>query len=231
MKENKNMSETKYLIYSLEDDEDISHIINVSLTKAGFEVASFNLSQKYLDALAVRKPDLSILDLMLPDIQGMDVLKKVRGQKIYDQMPIIILSAKNMLMDKVDGLDNGADDYVEKPFNILELISRINARLRNGKKEDTLSFGDLLLDKKRHQCFKNGLQLDLTNSEYEIIQLLLSKISYPVSREDICSALYGTEVAIETRAIDMHVAALRKKIGDSDGKVIRTVYGIGYQIG
>ncbi len=217
------------VIYSLEDDLDIQKIINVSLTKVGYEVHSFQTASSFIEAFYKKVPDMCLLDLMLPDASGMDVLKKIRSNELYDNVEIIIISAKRMTLDKIEGLDSGADDYIEKPFDILELISRVNARFRKAKTE--LVYNDIKLNESSHTVFKGEKELDLTNMEYNILRLLLMHKSSVIKREDINKALYQTDSTIESRSIDMHVASLRKKLDDKDGNIIKTVYGVGYIIG
>ncbi len=225
------MINQKDLIYSLEDDEAIGRIIRLSLQKAGYEVESFKDSKSFLKAFEEKRPALVILDLMLPDIQGMDVLRTIRSQADSSQVQVIILSAKRMTADKVEGLDQGADDYIEKPFDILELASRVNARLRRREAETVYLFGPLKLDDKKHRVFFDEKEIALTSTEFTILKVLLWKQGEPVSREVLEKETYETEEIFESRSIDMHIAAIRKKIGDSQGKIIRTIYGIGYQIG
>ncbi|MCI2069578.1 MAG: response regulator transcription factor [Bacilli bacterium] len=168
---------------------------------------------------------------MLPDIQGMDVLRMIRSEADSSQVQVIILSAKRMTADKVEGLDQGADDYIEKPFDILELASRVNARLRRREEETFYLFGPLKLDDKKHRFFFDEKEIALTSTEFSILKVLLAKQGEPVSREVLEKEAYAAEEIFESRSIDMHIASIRKKIGDSTGKIIHTVYGIGYQIG
>ena len=170
-----------------------------------------------------------LLDLMLPDGNGIDLLKRLRADRKNNSLKVVILSAKRMTMDKIEGLDSGADDYIEKPFDILELISRINARFRLDS--EALTFEDITLDATRHLAEKCGNDLNLTNTEFEILHLLLSNQGKAVTREEISRSIYNQDDTCESRAIDMHVAQLRKKINDRDSHIIRTIYGVGYIIG
>ncbi len=216
-------------IYSVEDDTDIAKIIYVSLSKAGYRVLSFPNTKEFWLKFKEEKPDLILLDLMLPDGNGMDVLRTIRADSLNNNVKVIILSAKRMTMDKVDGLDSGADDYIEKPFDILELISRVNARFRLD--HDNLIFQDIELDMNRHICLYQGTDINLTNTEFEILHLLMRNLSKAVSREEIFHKIYSQDEPIESRAIDMHVASLRKKLNDKGNHIIRTIYGVGYIIG
>ncbi len=217
------------VIYSLEDDLDIQKILNVSLKKVGYDVHSFSEASTFLEAFYSKTPDMCLLDIMLPDASGIDVLKHIRSNSLYDDVEIIIISAKRMTLDKIEGLDSGADDYIEKPFDILELISRINARFRKSKTE--LVYNDIKLNESSHCVYKGEREIDLTNMEYNILRLLLTHKACVIKREEINQALYQTDNTIESRSIDMHVASLRKKLNDKDGSIIKTVYGVGYIIG
>lgn len=217
------------VIYSLEDDLDIQKIINVSLTKVGYLVKSFTTIKEFLDAFYSSEPDMCLLDIMLEDGNGIDVLKKIRSNPIYDKIQIIIISAKRMTLDKIEGLDSGADDYIEKPFDILELISRVNARFRLQKNE--IIYKDIKLNENTHIAYRADQELDLTNMEFNILKYLLKNEGMVVSRENISKVLYQTDNTIESRTIDMHIASLRKKLKDKDSSIIKTVYGLGYIIG
>lgn len=220
----------KGLIYSLEDDGDISHIINVALSKASYEVSSFMTAASFYEAFNKRKPDLILLDLMLPDASGLDVLKRIRSDPKDDRIQIIILSAKRLVMDKVDGLDLGADDYIEKPFDILELISRVNSRFRRLAKPGKISYKGLTIDKAGHDFYLKGEKVFLTDSEFSLLFLLMSRLGEVITREDISLNLYEEEAVEESRAIDMHIASLRKKLGD-EAALIKTVRSLGYKLG
>ncbi len=217
------------VIYSLEDDYDIAKIIKVSLSKVGYEVHSFDNGKDFLTAFNEKKPDLCLLDLMLPDCSGMDILKKIRSESDNDDVKIIILSAKRMTMDKVEGLDSGADDYIEKPFDILELISRVNARFRHEK--EIFIHQNLIMDVKSHTVRQDGKEVNLTNTEFEILRLLLENPSSVIRREEINERVYQSSNSVESRSIDMHIASLRKKLQDKEGHLIRTIYGVGYILG
>lgn len=216
-------------IYSVEDDQDIAKIINVSLTKSGYQVYTFPDTKSFWEAFRKVKPDLILLDLMLPDGNGMDVLKTLRNSVENNDIKIIILSAKRMTMDKVEGLDCGADDYIEKPFDILELISRVNARFRLD--HEILSYHDISLDLNRHTCTYQGKSIDLTNTEFSILKLLLQNLGKAITRDEIYHKLYTENDMVESRAIDMHIASIRKKLNDKESHIIHTIYGVGYIIG
>ena len=218
-----------YLIYSVEDDKNISHLINVALSKQGYVVESFYDGESFLRRLNEQKPNLILLDMMLPNIQGGEILKAIRDNEENDDIQIIIVSANRMVMDKVDGLDLGADDYIEKPFDILELMSRVNSKARRFFKKQRIIRGNLILDIKKHEFYKDDVLIELTNKEFEIIELLMKKNGEVVSREELFNRIWGNDV-LESRTIDMHIKSLRQKINDTDGSVIKSVYGIGYKI-
>lgn len=216
-----------YLIYSVEDDKDIGHLIKVALSKQGFTVQSFTNGEDFFQAFAVKKPNMILLDMMLPGISGSEILKKIRVDHENDDIDIIIISANNMLMDKVDGLDLGADDYIEKPFDILELMSRVNAKARRHRRKRIITVGNIEINLDKYACTKDGEQISLTVKEFEIISLLFENKGRVVSREDIISKLWGTDAYFETRTVDMHIKSLRTKIGDD---IIITVRGVGYMV-
>ena len=219
-----------YLIYSVEDDKDIAHIINLTLSKAGYQIEVFNNGKDFLNALKKKKPNMVLLDMMLPDVSGQELIKKIRDNSQYDDMDVIIISANRMIIDKIDGLDLGADDYIEKPFDILELMSRINARVRRVRKSSKLEVGGIKLDLDKHICYKNGKLIKLTPREFDILSLILSKKGAIVKREEVLTKIWGTDVSLETRTIDMHINSIRKKIGDTNASVIVTLYGVGFKV-
>lgn len=217
-----------YIIYSVEDDKDISRIINLTLSKQGYEVSSFADASSFIEVFKEKKPNLILLDLMLPDGDGFDLIKEIRADKNNADIQIMIVSAKNQLIDKVDGLDFGADDYLEKPFDILELISRVNAKARRFESEQIIKVGDVSLDNNKHLAYLNNEELNLTNTEYSILLQLLKKAGTVVSRDDLLQLMWGTGKDYESRTIDVHIKSLRDKLKDS-GKKIVSVYGIGYR--
>lgn len=218
-----------YLIYSIEDDVDIAHIINVTLSKQGFEVKTFFDALSFYHAFKEKKPNLILLDMMLPDISGQEVLKEIRKESSNDEIPIIIISANNMVIDKVDGLDLGADDYIEKPFDLLELMSRVNVWVRKHKKSKMVMVKDVAIDVDKRECLKDGKSIELTEKEFDILLMLFQKQGGVLSREEILNKIWGANSILETRTIDMHIKSLRNKL-DDDGSFIKTVYGIGYKV-
>ncbi len=220
------------IIYSVEDDLDIARIINKTLTKQGYQVYSFQDGKSFINAFNKQKPDLVLLDLMLPDMNGNDIIKFIRNDIENNEVEIIIISAKRMLMDKVEGLDLGADDYLEKPFDLLELMSRVNARLRRHQNKNILIYNNLKVDLQKHLVFLNDKEIVCTNKEFDILTYLLQRKGQAVSRDDLLTFLWGDNNSdYESRTIDVHIKSLRAKLNDNDGSIIQTIYGIGYKIG
>ena len=219
-----------YLIYSVEDDKNIAHLLKVALSKQGYIVESFNDGESFIERFKEQKPNLILLDMMLPNIQGDEILKMIREDDENDDIQIIIVSANKMVMDKVDGLDLGADDYIEKPFDIMELISRVNSKARRFYKKQRLIRGNFILDSKKHEFYKDNELIELTNKEFQIMELLTKRNGEVVSREEIFNHIWGNNGVLESRTIDMHVKSLRSKINDEDGSIIKSVYGIGYKV-
>ena len=219
-----------YLIYSIEDDEDIAYIIKATLTKQGYDVVSFPDGESFLDTFKTKKPDMILLDMMLPKIQGKEILKLIRNDFSNNDIQIIIVSANGMTIDKVDGLDLGADDYIAKPFDLLELISRVNAKARRATQNKSLTFHDLILNPSSKTLYRDNESIDLTSLEYKLLVFLLKNKNRVVSKKEIALELYNDETKEESRTIGMLIKSIRKKIGDNDQKIIVSRYGIGYLI-
>lgn len=217
------------LIYSVEDDEDISLIINKTLTKQGFTVKSFENGKKILEQFKLETPDIVLLDLMLPDMSGSDIIKKIRLNQKYDNVHIIVVSAKHMTMDKVENLDLGADDYIEKPFDLLELMSRVEAHARRLRKSNLIKIGDIELDIAKRECIYQNKPVDLTVKEFDILLLLAKNAPNVLSRDQLFEEIWNTNQIVESRSLDMHIKTLRSKLND-DGKLIKSIYGIGYKL-
>ena len=219
-----------YLIYSIEDIEDIAYIIKATLTKQGFDVVSFPDGESFLETFKTKKPDMILLDMMLPKIQGKEILKLIRNDFSNNDIQIIIVSANGMTIDKVDGLDLGADDYIAKPFDLLELISRVNAKARRAIQNKSLAFHDLTLNPSSKTLYRDNERIDLTSLEYKLLVFLLKNKNRVVSKKEIALELYNDETKEESRTIGMLIKSIRKKIGDNDQKIIVSRYGIGYLI-
>lgn len=223
------MENNNFLIYSIEDDPNISHLINIALTKQGYTIKSFVKFSEFKEEFNKVKPNMVLLDLMLPEISGEEILKKIREKDEYDDIEIIIISAKNLTINKVDGLDLGADDYLSKPFDVLELISRVNARSRRHLKKKKSTIRGYYFDLKNKTLSKDGEEIKLTNGEATILFELFKHLGETVKREDLFIALWGEDTCYETRILDAHIKEIRRKLGD-DKDLIETVYGNGYKL-
>jgi len=215
------------LIYYLEDDVQISYIIEKTITNAGFDQKGFTKGKDFLEQVRKKTPDLVILDVMLPDISGLEVLAKLRTY--YKDLPVIMLSALDTEMDKVKALDLGADDYMSKPFGILELTARMNVHLRKSGARNLIEKGNVTIDKDKYKCFVDEKEVNLTTKEFDILFLLLKYDGKVVTRETLFNEIWQMDVSIETRTLDMHIKSLRDKLKDTDIE-IKTVRGVGYSI-
>ena len=217
------------LIYIVEDDESIREIETISLRNSGYEVCCFEDAGSFFEGLDKVLPDLLVLDIMLPDSDGNTMVKKLRRMPETKKLPIIMVTAKTSEMDLMRGLDNGADDYIKKPFSIMELISRVKALLRRTKaeREDVLHLGNVVLDNIRHRCEVHGETLELTFKEYELLKYLVINKGMVLSRDQIMLHVWGTEFEGESRTVDMHIKTLRQKLKDQ-GEHIKTVRNVGY---
>ena len=216
-------------IYFVEDDQAIGYVIEKTIEHAGLEGKGFRDGSSFQQAFLKDKPDLILLDLMLPDVSGMDLLKWIRS--LDQHTPVMVVSALQSEMDKVIALDQGADDYMTKPFGVLELTSRIQSKLRKQTDDRKYSLGNLLLDDKKHMLLINEDNVYLTNKEYAILKLLLKNQKNVVSKETIFKDVWETDFIGETRTLDMHIKALRNKLQDNEANVqITTIRGVGFQI-
>ncbi|MGL4949368.1 MAG: response regulator transcription factor, partial [Anaeroplasmataceae bacterium] len=206
--------------------KDISLIINKTLSKQGYEVRSFYNAKSFFEELENSLPDLILLDIMLPDLSGKEILTNLRADSKFDDIDVIIISANHMLMDKIDGLDLGADDYIEKPFDLLELMSRVNARLRRKKQTKKYTNSKIEINMDEFEFKYKGQVISLTNKEFEIMVLLLKNKGKVVSRDELLNSIWGTD-GIESRTVDMHIKSIRKK---TDEDIINTIYGVGYKV-
>lgn len=222
------------LIYCVEDDENIRELVGYALRSQDFEVETFADGKEFWKAVQQGVPALVLLDIMLPGESGTEILDKIRKDTQLRSLPVIMLTAKTSEYDIVRGLDGGADDYVCKPFGIVELISRIRSVLRRSKPQrresNMYSFGPVSLDGEKHVVTVNGEPCHLTVKEFELLRYLLVNIDIVLKREQIMEAVWGFTYEGESRTIDMHIKSLRQKLGDG-GHIIRTVRGVGYVIG
>ncbi len=219
-------------IYIVDDEPDILELVEVNLKKAGFSTKTFEDTSNLIHEIENNPPLLIILDLMLPYTDGLDICKYLKGNKDYQHIPIIILTARNEETDKVLGLELGADDYVTKPFSPRELTARVKAVLRRGTvpKEDIRSIGNLLtIDLNRHTVTVAGKRIELTGTELKILELLTSHPGWVFSRDQILDHLWGHEKIVIDRTVDVHINHLRKKMGKA-GDLIHNVRGVGYKL-
>ena len=222
------------MIYCVEDDQSIRELVVYALSSSGFAVRGFGEGESFFQALEMELPELVILDVMLPGEDGISLLKRLRAGAKTRQLPILLLTAKSSEYDKVLGLDSGADDYVTKPFGVMELISRVKALLRrsgrNKEPEHELAAGNLVLNEEKHQVRVEGREVQLTLKEFELLRYLLENRDLALSRNKILESVWGFDFEGETRTVDMHIKTLRQKLG-SAGSLILTVRGVGYKLG
>lgn len=220
------------MIFCVEDDASIRDLMQYTLNGAGFETQSFSCAEELYDALRSHTPDLILLDIMLPGENGLSVLKKLRAQSRTSDIPIIMATAKDAEYDKVIGLDSGADDYLTKPYGMMELISRVKAVLRRTTPKnaaDILQIGNLLLNRDTHTVHADGNKIVLTLKEYELLSIFMSNVGYVFTREQLLQGVWGADFAGETRTVDVHIGTLRTKLG-SCGDYIQTIRGVGYKM-
>ncbi|MCI7803427.1 MAG: response regulator transcription factor [Floccifex porci] len=217
------------LIYIVEDDDSISEIEMIALKNCNYDVKRFDRSSVFLKKLEETLPDLVLLDIMLPDENGYEVVKKIRKNPVWRKLPIIMVSAKSTEIDMVRGLDEGADDYIKKPFSIMELISRVKALLRRTQDKDPvlLKVNDITLDYTRHLVYVKDEPVELTYKEFELLRYLMINVEVVLSRDAIMRVVWDTDFEGESRTVDMHIKTLRQKLKES-GKNIKTIRNVGY---
>lgn len=222
---------TNNLIYIVEDDSSIRELEKYALLNSGFTVEGFDNSKELYNALGTNLPVLIILDIMLPGDDGLNILKKIRQTPNYKYIPVIMVTAKTSEIDAVKGLDMGADDYITKPFGVMELISRIKAVLRRTQtqKVNTVSLDEITIDEERHIVYINGEQVELTYKEYEILKLLIINKGIVLTRDRLMENIWGYDFEQGNRTVDVHIQSLRKKLGPS-GDHIKTIRHVGYKI-
>ena len=218
-------------IYLVEDDPDIREMETYALNSAGLSVTPFDSAAPFFDALQRSHPDLVLLDVMLPGTDGMQILKRLRDDPDTQAIPIILVTAKTSEADKVRGLDSGADDYLTKPFGVMEMVSRCKALLRRAHRQSAvLAFDSIELDDARHCVTVDGREVELTFKEYGLLKYLLQNCGTAVTRDRLMESVWGFAFTGETRTVDMHIKTLRKKLGEA-GQLIETVRNVGYKIG
>ncbi|MGI6168092.1 MAG: response regulator transcription factor [Christensenellales bacterium] len=222
-------------VFLVEDDENIRELIRYALGSSGFEAECFETGEAFWDHAQQHTPDLILLDIMLPGISGMDLLQRIRNDKQLSVVPVIFITAKGTEVDKVAGFEMGADDYIVKPFGVLELIARVKAVLRRGGKPVTgqrLQFKDIEMDSGSREVFKGGKKIELTLKEYDLLTCFLENKNRVLTREQLLEKIWGYDFTGETRTVDVHIKTLRQKIGDNSANpiYISTVRGIGYRL-
>lgn len=221
------------MIYCVEDDRSIRELIIYALKSNGYEAVGFDKAEPFYKELENKLPDLVLLDIMLPDEDGIEILKKLRASPKLRNIPVIILTAKSAEYDKVLGLDSGADDYITKPFGIMEFLSRVKAVLRrsgNVSNPSELSVGRITMYIDKHVVIADGKEVALTFKEFELLKYLMENAGIVLTRDKLLEEVWGYEYKGETRTLDVHIRTLRRKLGEA-GAVIETVRGVGYKIG
>lgn len=219
------------MIFCVEDDSSIRELMLYALRASGFQAEGFETAASFWNALGEGKPELILLDIMLPDEDGISILKKLRSFPMSSQIPVIMATAKGTEFDKVIGLDLGADDYLAKPFGMMEMVSRVKAVLRrvNQNAVTLLTYKTIEMNEGSHRVTVSGKSIDLTVKEYDLLRLFLKSPGLAITRETILSSIWESEYLGETRTVDVHIAALRTKLGQA-GEYIRTVRGVGYRL-
>ena len=219
------------MIYCVEDESAIRDLMVYTLQVSGFDAQGFENDADFWAAMKEQRPELIILDVMLPDEDGLTILRKLRSSPLTADIPVIMATAKDSEYDKVIGLDSGADDYLAKPFGMMEMVSRIKAVLRRaGNRQPViLSYGMIVLDENRHAVTIDGKAVLLTLKEYELLKLFMESPGRVFTRDNILSSVWGVDFAGETRTVDVHIGTLRTKL-EKAGDYIRTVRGVGYKL-
>ena len=221
------------MIYCVEDDDNIRELVIYTLETTGLKARGFAEGSAFMEALAFDTPELILLDIMLPGDDGLELLKKLKSSPKTRNIPVIMVTAKGSEYDKVVGLDSGADDYVTKPFGMMELVSRIKAVLRrSGKVEDRMDMetSGVHIDVKKHQVTVDGREITLTLKEFELLEKLMRNQGIVLTRDQLLTEIWGYDFDGETRTVDVHIRTLRQKLGEK-GEIIQTVRGVGYRVG
>ena len=222
------------MIFCVEDDNNIRELVVYTLETTGFKARGFEDGSRFLEALALDTPELILLDIMLPGEDGISLLKQLKASVKTRDIPVIMMTAKGTEYDKVKGLDLGADDYVTKPFGMMELVSRVKAVLRRSRKsavnaEDKIALGHIIMDVKKHEVSSDGKVVTLTLKEFELLKRMMKNPDIVLTRDQLLEDIWGYDFDGETRTVDVHVRTLRHKLGDA-GEQIQTVRGVGYRI-
>ena len=220
------------MIWCVDDDNTIRDIEVYTLEQTGFTARGFADGVSMLEALKGERPDLIILDIMMPEADGLEVLKKLRSEAAYKDIPVIMATAKGTEMDKIGGLNSGADDYLVKPFGVMEMVARVKAVLRRTAKQAAsadMTVGRITLKENEHKVTTDGEKVELTHKEFEMLRLFMQNPNMVFSRDKLMSEIWGMDYIGETRTVDMHIKTLRRKLGNAGGQ-IKTVIGVGYRL-
>lgn len=220
------------MIYCVEDDASIRELVLYTLRASGFEAQGFAGSEPFWEAMRAQTPELILLDIMLPGEDGIEILKKLRSSPLTAQLPVILATARGSEYDKVVGLDTGADDYLAKPFGMMEMVSRIRAVLRRAAPAAApglLQMGNLRMDSASHTVYAGDTRVELTLKEFELLKLFLEHPGRVFTRDQLLERIWSTDYVGETRTVDVHIGTLRTKLGQC-GEYIRTVRGVGYRM-
>ena len=221
------------MIFCVEDDSNIRELVVYTLNSTGLNACGFEDGKTFFKALASETPELVLLDIMLPGEDGLSILKKLKSSSKTSNIPVIMVTAKGAEYDKVIGLDEGADDYMTKPFGMMELVSRIKAVLRRTKRDshaEELIYENLKIDLKRHEVLVDGQNVTLTLKEFELLRKLMKNREIVLTRDQLLGEIWGYDFDGETRTVDVHVRTLRQKLGEA-GNLVKTVRGVGYCMG
>ncbi len=224
--------ENKQLVYIVEDDTSIRELEMYALKNANFDVIGFGEGASFLNELDQKIPDMILLDIMLPQDDGLELLTHIRSTPRYNDIPVVMVTAKTSEIDAVKGLDMGADDYITKPFGVMELVSRVKAILRRTEKKakPVLAYKDIILDEGRHTVLVSGNEVDLTYKEYEILKHLIRNKGIVLTRDRLMEIVWGYDFEQGNRTVDVHIQSLRKKLGNA-GEHIKTIRNVGYKVG
>lgn len=220
------------MVWCVDDDSTIREIEVYTLEQTGFTARGFADGASMLEALKDEIPELIILDIMMPELDGIEVLKRLRSEPLYKDIPVIMATAKGTEMDKIGGLNMGADDYLVKPFGVMEMVARVKAVLRRSVKtveSDGITVGSITLKEKEHKVISDGEKVELTHKEFEMLKLFMQNPNMVFSRDKLMSEIWGMDYIGETRTVDMHIKTLRHKLGSAGGQ-IKTVIGVGYRL-
>lgn len=220
------------MIWCVDDDNTIREIEVYTLEQTGFNARGFADGISMLEALKTEIPELIILDIMMPELDGIEVLKRLRSDTKYKDIPVIMATAKGTEMDKIGGLNSGADDYLVKPFGVMEMVARVNAVLRRTTKAepiDDITVGVITLKEKEHKVIADSKKIELTHKEFEMLKFFMLNPGMVFSRDKLMSEIWGVDYICETRTVDMHIKTLRQKLGNTGGQ-IKTVIGVGYRL-